>query len=631
MGPPPHTLSSTVSLSPPLNHNSNSIPNHNPIPKPIQNPNPNHNHNHNHNPNHNLNHKSSVSSSSVPSKDTPQLSGFKHPYSFEQALKYGNYSKGGYFHVYDPHRDYSSSHTSKTITTMSDISDSTNSSTSRSFNLDNNNSSSTNSSDRDRSSNSNSSSNSTDSSNPDSNNYSGGNRSSSNITSSSTTSSDSNHNSSCSHYYDQHATMDFGDMVDKYKLWAGFVGAERLRALTPNDTLFGLQHALDVIWAHQHPADCSTARFMIPGEHTGGFGSELHVLTNGLGLAMDLGRVYLPNPFLQRDSQWELETPFCQQQSQSQSRLGLECYYERWSSCTIFDALGPTALEILHKAHSRRYHVASMAVLNIQVKEIPSLYSDQYLAKISQQFKADKVVLLSTLQRLGTKYIPRVFRPLMACSPLIPRFQYYWWRAITMTYFVRPNNETMHWIDAHRNVSFEDSLSTNNVVSVYVRRGDKSREMRIPPFNEYTDTMRLLWALQYLPQTLPRIIFLASESSEVITDMVTFVAQHNDTYQLFYTTAFDRKGLLAEKSAHERDQGIAAVHHPDEYLSMLLNIHHLLQGNGWVCTLGSNFCRVVDELRATVAARAGAPFADLSSEKCGQPPCIFGGFIDMDW
>jgi hypothetical protein len=519
--------------------------------------------------------------------NTSRESPFHLPFSHDEALAKINYSTGGFFHVYDPHTDHR------------------------------------------------------------------------------------NGSIECNQYYQMHDSSGevFHQTVRQYKLWSGLVGEEKMRMVTPNDTLFGFQHAISVIWDHQHPPDCSKVQFLIPTEHTGGFGSELHVLTNPLGLAMDMGRVYLSNPFLQAQSVWELETPFCRNQSNA---LGFDCYFEPWSSCTIFDALGENALEILHELRKRKYRPASLISVSSKARDmkglgkssqppqvstsshqtgskypssakdvpifaidsshIAHLYSDKFLEQINKFAEERKVLLLHNVYRMGSKYIPRVFRPLVNCSPIIPQFHYYWWRAITMTYFLRPNGKTMAWINEHRNLSFEQAAKNNNVVSIYVRRGDKDREMRISPMSEYIDSMRLIWSLNYLPNmTLPRVIFFASESSTALEQMDEWVRSHNSTYEMYFTTVFDRHGLFAERTAVERDSGAPQIHHSEEYLNMLLNIHHLLQGNAWVCTLGSNFCRVVDELRSTVAAKAGAPYADLSFEKCGQPPCIFGGLIDLDW
>jgi hypothetical protein len=47
--------------------------------------------------------------------------------------------------------------------------------------------------------------------------------------------------------------------------------------------------------------------------------------------------------------------------------------------------------------------------------------------------------------------------------------------------------------------------------------------------------------------------------------------------------------------------------------------------------MASNFCRVFDELRATVAAKADHPYVDLSVETCVHPPCVYTQLKNFDW
>lgn len=73
---------------------------------------------------------------------------------------------------------------------------------------------------------------------------------------------------------------------------------------------------------------------------------------------------------------------------------------------------------------------------------------------------------------------------------------------------------------------------------------------------------------------------------------------------------FDRAGLYAEKSLEERERLKQLAlevpehqpiqeHHPEEILNMLLQLHYLIRSKAFVCTMASNFCRVIDELRAS--------------------------------
>lgn len=65
-----------------------------------------------------------------------------------------------------------------------------------------------------------------------------------------------------------------------------------------------------------------------------------------------------------------------------------------------------------------------------------------------------------------------------------------------------------------------------------------------------------------------------------------------------------------------------AVHDKLEYISMLLNLYYSLRSEAYVCTLASNSCRIIDEMRATLGAKANRYFADLSIETCARPPCM---------
>lgn len=69
-----------------------------------------------------------------------------------------------------------------------------------------------------------------------------------------------------------------------------------------------------------------------------------------------------------------------------------------------------------------------------------------------------------------------------------------------------------------------------------------------------------------------------------------------------------------------------------EYVSMIINLADLMKCNAFVCTLQSNYCRLLDELRTVVARKQGADFADLSVETCSKTPCIQGqGRINFGW
>jgi hypothetical protein len=439
---------------------------------------------------------------------------------------------------------------------------------------------------------------------------------------------DKSRNQQCSAMYERHNAADMHNAVEKYKLWPGLI--PNGHSLKPESTLFGVEEALEKIWEHQHPKDCSKVKFFISGNHNGGFGSEIHVLGSALGLAMDMGRVYLQNPLVHDKVQWEMSNPFCH----NRSATNLECYYEPWSSCTIYDALGPNAISILRNARSMEYPLSHKQVRSFMwTGDINQFRDPEKLKNFVSKMEGSKIVLLKTMGRLKYGLVPNSLWPLIQCSPMNQTFAYYWWRAVSTTYVMRPNAAALQWMQSHTLSNF--NTEADNAIGIYVRRGDKEIEMRIAPLEEYTDGVEFLWKNNYMTNVVnnqdgKRHIFLASEDSKVIDGMLKW-QQKSTTYNLAYTNVFDRHGLYAEKSASERRQFGRENHHPDEYLSMMLNVHYLLRSTAWICTMSSNFCRVIDELRATVAAKADHPYLDLSVETCVKTPCVYKGIKYFDW
>jgi hypothetical protein len=58
----------------------------------------------------------------------------------------------------------------------------------------------------------------------------------------------------------------------------------------------------------------------------------------------------------------------------------------------------------------------------------------------------------------------------------------------------------------------------------------------------------------------------------------------------------------------------------------MLNLDAHIRCSAFVCTHSSNFCRLIDELRATVAAKAHRPYVDLS---CNNPANCLD--IEIHW
>ena len=368
----------------------------------------------------------------------------------------------------------------------------------------------------------------------------------------------------------------------------------------------------------------------------------------GLAIAMQMNRILLPHP----DSvnlKWETNIEFCK----NQKKYSLECYYENYSNCTLQHALrdNPKKLEFILGDD-----ILDLFESKAKTNEIVTKYSNITTIEIQYQ-------KISSIRSLIRHFLPNFILPIISCSPIRLDSYFYYWRAISVTYFIRPNNNTLALLSKYRNISLID-LELNQCISVHIRHGDKKKEMKLIPFTKYMETAQLMWDLnlvQHFDQeddmiltTLRNVqthtniqnntvtqsnmnmninsnenliigsnknsninpvasllarngtIFLSTEDPDVINEANQWSIENK--WKIYYTNLIDKTSFI-----HNNEL---------EYLSMLLNLEYSLKCSAYVCTLASNSCRIIDELRATIGGKANKHYADLSIETCYNPPCI---------
>jgi hypothetical protein len=239
--------------------------------------------------------------------------------------------------------------------------------------------------------------------------------------------------------------------------------------------------------------------------------------------------------------------------------------------------------------------------------------------------------------------------------------RYYWWRAISAAYLIRPNQRTQDYLQ---------TLSTpglhrlnGSCVSMYVRHGDKGREMKLQSFSAFANTAKILSSQSLAKRN---VIFFGTETAQVVLDAEAWVNEHRDWKILYnplqleiFNHSNTRTHTHSSRSHHHKHhkyihnqyrrldsnsnssssgnsrQLISRSPHirsEYEFLSMIINLADLMKCNAYVCTLMSNYCRLLDEFRAVVAAKPHALFADLSPETCAKPPCVGPDHIkSFDW
>jgi len=399
---------------------------------------------------------------------------------------------------------------------------------------------------------------------------------------------------------------------EKWKLWPDVISK---RDLLEGETMYGFEAGMEAIWKNQHPEDCSNAKFLISGGFESGFGSEIHVIGVGLALAMNMGRVYVMFPDRGDSSlsdkmnslnSFQVDNDFCRKQGPG--KLSLDCYYEPWSSCTIEDALQGTTLQGLRSSGKHLFLEEILAM-----KEAPAR---SYIVQLGDH---------------GT--FPDVLRPVVDCSPIHESNFHHWWRAMTTAFLLRPNEPTRALIAQHRrDPEMYFDHEKEECISVHIRRGDKHLEMPIiEDETKFYESAKELWlSIKNRTHTNQEkgIMFMGSEDARVILSGAEW-ANRND-FEVRYTNLFDRSTVttgLNNTLQQEARQANKFVHNEWEYFNMILTLDGHIRCSAFVCTSSSNYCRVIDELRATVGHKANSMNADWTCEH----PCIDSPSEGINW
>lgn len=398
--------------------------------------------------------------------------------------------------------------------------------------------------------------------------------------------------------------------IKTWKLWPDLMTEDDQKN---GEVVYGFKQAMDSIWKNQHPPDCSKAKYLIANGFVSGFGSEIHVVGVGLALAMNMNRVFIMDPagpkatdFL--NNTWQTRTPFCS----DQNKITLECYFEPWTHCSINDAFDGDIKTVDDLRVLGKTYISDTDLHNNHIIDSP------YKA-ILLESRADVPLV-----------VPAQFENIYRCAPFDTHFNFYWWRAVSTAYLLRPSEPTLKKFQELGTLNL--NKAQEQCISIYVRRGDKHVEMELVPFMNYANAAKVLWEEGLVPgpasPALPGVVFLGTEDPSVLDEALVWSKANN--WKVQYTNLFDRRAVSAGLNFSEQQElkkSNAFVHHDLEYFSMLLNIDYHLKCRGFVCTMASNFCRVIDELRATVGGKANRHYVDVSaSAGCGNYPCVDTNF-----
>eukprot|EP00611_Tribonema_gayanum_P027722 TRINITY_DN6934_c0_g1_i1.p1 TRINITY_DN6934_c0_g1~~TRINITY_DN6934_c0_g1_i1.p1 ORF type:complete len:478 (-),score=109.05 TRINITY_DN6934_c0_g1_i1:377-1810(-) len=327
------------------------------------------------------------------------------------------------------------------------------------------------------------------------------------------------------------------------------------------------------IWRHQNPPTCEGQRYIETPHHGFGLGSILNRASGMLGFAMNEGVIML---YYEKLGSPNFLGSYCA------GILNPACIFMPPSNCTAY-------------ARNHRNNVT-----------VEKNYLDHsYPTPV-----------------VPDKWVQRWAETDMSSSGMV-NLQY-WWRAQAAGYFTRLNARTSQEMIARRMRSAASGAAPlplpPNTISVHVRHGDKSSEMKLASWKEHLARADRLAHKQGFSE---RFIYLSTDDPKVVHAVHTPL--QDPLYSVFSLPCpelMDGSGVLpcrtnittanpgldvAEHGAHAGEIALFAVE------SLLL----ALEGTHFVGQRGSSWARLIDELRMVVVG---------SSESC----CLPYGNVSCD-
>ena len=322
--------------------------------------------------------------------------------------------------------------------------------------------------------------------------------------------------------------------------------------------------------AHQFPSPdrCASAQFLRADHYHSGLGSQIHVAGWQLGHAIAQNRIFF----------WSdtAGNPYAQEAVCGAVR-NWECYFQRPTNCSTSTLSNPG---------------------NTVGGQDPGEWS------------ADK------------NFVPPVLRDkLLGMAPHMTFDEVkYWWRAQSSAFIMRMNDRTVEALRILRTaermvhiapasgVPYADHLNRQpkplfplppGSVSFHIRHGDKGKEMVLKPFAAFLDAAEDLTKLN--PLFLRRSFFLSTEDPEAIEQakantkgwaaLYSDIPRHN-------SNGWDQMHLAND---------LVRVH----FVQLLM----ALECDAWVGTRGSNWNRLIDELRCVWVAKCTAPYVEVGEAR----------------
>ena len=162
------------------------------------------------------------------------------------------------------------------------------------------------------------------------------------------------------------------------------------------------------------------------------------------------------------------------------------------------------------------------------------------------------------------------------------------------------NTRTLKAIEDRKKEIYPEMSVPKGAIAVHVRHGDKWLESKPVDDQQYATVLEDLFLQESDRWALSRSIYLSTEDATTVDYFMSLSA---------WNITFTGVKRYTDRNTSPM-QWAAEIGRSSEMLNSLTSLDLSLQCDAFVVTLSSNWCRLIDELRATVRCKADHPLLD---------------------
>ena len=330
--------------------------------------------------------------------------------------------------------------------------------------------------------------------------------------------------------------------------------------------LFGTYYVQHEIWKHQFPATCEDKKYLIVPVKNGGLGCIIHALAHSLAVSIEHNRILVVKPLYR--SPWG-DPEFCDKEDTS-----IMCYFQPITNCSISDVDVLQAYNDNKEFNSTTHgHLTNIRLLN--------------------NYASVKYIFSGLSFRWRTP--PTYVNNLLDLGSIPNEAKWWYWRTQGITFLTRLNERTLNWIHDYEKENCKECKNEYDF-TIYIRHGDKGIEMKLIDADVYKEAINIITSFGMKKNYTIYVNADDQESVDAIASLPYTVTSLNRT----------RTNVGISQLKEEQHIGLIS----------LADIDNEIRGDHCIGTIGSNWNRLIYELKMTVGLKSDGFILDVGDEYC---------------